>query len=77
MGLCFFTVSVERIISPRRGNYIAHDERYMIKEYIIEKIFTENGIKFLRDDMSICVDDLNKKILSDASEEVVFFQKIN
>ena len=48
----------------------------MKKEYIIENIFTDNGIKFLKDNMSICIDDLNQKILSEASSKIMFFKKL-
>ncbi len=37
-------------------------------------IFSEKGVKLLRDDMNICLTDLNKKILSDAPKHILFFK---
>jgi len=51
-------------------------QTYKTTDALFEEIFTKDGIRFLCDDMSICIDDLQKKILFDASSEITFFKEL-
>lgn len=42
----------------------------------METIFNNKGLKLLQDDMSLCIDNLSKKILYDAPEFIDFFRDL-
>ena len=41
-----------------------------------QKIFSENGMSLLSEKMGICLEDLNQKIISDASSNIIFFREL-
>lgn len=41
-----------------------------------KRIFSEKGVKLLKDDMNICLADLSEKILSDSPQHILFFRNL-
>lgn len=40
------------------------------------KVFSENSEEYLKKEISICIDDLSKKIIFDAQDKIVFFNSL-